>query len=128
MAVPSRAVDVLVAGAGPVGLTMAAELARHGLSCRIVDKSAAPTDKSKALVLWSRSLEMLENMGSVQPFLEAGHPAHGASVYAGRTRLVHVTFEIESPYPYGLMIPQNETERLLTEQVRARGLPVEREW
>jgi len=48
------AVDVLVAGAGPVGLTMAAELARHGLRCRVIDKSAARTDKSKALVLWPR--------------------------------------------------------------------------
>jgi 2-polyprenyl-6-methoxyphenol hydroxylase-like FAD-dependent oxidoreductase len=49
-------VDVLIAGAGPVGLAMAVELARFGLSVRIVDKAAQPTDKSKALVLWSRTL------------------------------------------------------------------------
>ncbi|TAM03622.1 MAG: FAD-binding protein, partial [Pusillimonas sp.] len=51
---------VLVVGAGPVGLTMAAELARYGVSVRIVDKAATRTDKSKALVLWSRTLELLE--------------------------------------------------------------------
>ncbi|OYY81150.1 MAG: hypothetical protein B7Y61_14340, partial [Rhizobiales bacterium 35-66-30] len=47
---------VLIAGAGPVGLTLAGELARYGVGVRIVDTSAARTDKSKALVLWSRSL------------------------------------------------------------------------
>jgi 2-polyprenyl-6-methoxyphenol hydroxylase-like FAD-dependent oxidoreductase len=42
---------VLVAGAGPVGLTMACELARYGVAVRIIDKAAQRTDKSKALVL-----------------------------------------------------------------------------
>jgi 2-polyprenyl-6-methoxyphenol hydroxylase-like FAD-dependent oxidoreductase len=55
--------NVLVVGAGPVGLTMAAELARYGVSERIVEKSAQRTDKSKAIVMWSRSLEMLDRMG-----------------------------------------------------------------
>jgi 2-polyprenyl-6-methoxyphenol hydroxylase-like FAD-dependent oxidoreductase len=55
--------EVLVVGAGPVGLTMAAELARYGVSVRIVDKAAGRTDKSKALVLWSRTLELLDRMG-----------------------------------------------------------------
>ena len=44
--------SVLISGAGPIGLTMANELARYGVSVRIVDKAAARTDKSKALVLW----------------------------------------------------------------------------
>jgi 2-polyprenyl-6-methoxyphenol hydroxylase-like FAD-dependent oxidoreductase len=48
--------QVLIVGAGPVGLTMAAELARYGVSVRIVDKSTQRTDKSKAVVLWSRTL------------------------------------------------------------------------
>ncbi|MDB5671479.1 MAG: pcpB, partial [Alphaproteobacteria bacterium] len=52
--------QVLIVGAGPVGLTMAAELARYGVSVRIVDKAPQRTDKSKALVLWSRTLELLE--------------------------------------------------------------------
>jgi len=61
--------DVLIAGAGPVGLTMASELARFGIRLRIVDKAAHRTDKSKALVLWSRTLELLDRgpKGSV-PF------------------------------------------------------------
>ena len=69
---------VLIVGAGPVGLTAALELARHGVAVRIVDKAPARTDKSKALVLWSRSLELFDDAGYVEPFLPAGMPAHGA--------------------------------------------------
>src|SRR5271154_6443139 len=55
--------DVLIAGAGPVGLTTAIELARFGVPVRIIDKSPERTDKSKALVVWSRTLELLERAG-----------------------------------------------------------------
>jgi 2-polyprenyl-6-methoxyphenol hydroxylase-like FAD-dependent oxidoreductase len=57
------ALKALVVGAGPVGLTMAAELARYGVHVRIVEKAAQRTDKSKALVLWSRTLELLDRAG-----------------------------------------------------------------
>ena len=52
---------VLIAGAGPVGLTLANELVRQGISVRIVDKNVERTDKSKALVLWSRTLELFDD-------------------------------------------------------------------
>jgi threonine dehydrogenase-like Zn-dependent dehydrogenase len=64
--------QVLVVGAGPVGLTMAAELARYGIAVRIVDKAAERTDKSKALVLWSRTLELLDRAGASGAFVAAG--------------------------------------------------------
>ena len=54
---------VLIVGAGPVGLTLATELARYGVSVRIVDRAPHRTDKSKALVLWSRTLELLDRGG-----------------------------------------------------------------
>ncbi len=57
---------VLISGAGPVGLTLANELVRHGIPVRIVDKAAQRTDKSKALVLWSRTLELFDAAGYVQ--------------------------------------------------------------
>ncbi len=64
--------DVLVIGAGPVGLTMAAELTRYGVAVRIIDKSAARTDKSKALVVWSRTLELLDRAACGTSFVAAG--------------------------------------------------------
>ncbi|HEV7735549.1 MAG TPA: FAD-dependent monooxygenase [Candidatus Binatia bacterium] len=122
----STSPDVLVVGAGPVGLTATADLLRHGVSCRLIDVAPAATDKSKALVLWSRSLELLDDMGIVAPFLAAGQPAHGISMYADAEPLLHMPLTIDSAYGYALMIPQCDTERLLTEHLTEIGTSIER--
>ena len=120
--------DVLVVGAGPVGLTMAAELARYGLSVRIIEKAAARTDKSKALVLWSRTLEMLDRSGAGPRFVDAGTQVTAANIVAGDKTLARVTLDkVESPHPYALMLPQSETERLLEEHLNGFGVRVERQ-
>jgi len=119
--------DVLISGGGPVGLTMANELARYGVSVRIVDKAAARTDKSKALVLWPRTLELLRHGGYVEPFLKAGTAAHGAQLSDGKNVVARVRMDgIDTVYPYALMIAQSETERVLEEQLASRGVKVER--
>src|SRR5579872_2612738 len=124
---PERTVDVLVVGAGPVGLTMAAALHHYGLTCRIVDKAPVASDKSKALVVWSRTLELLDNLKLADTFVKAGLKATGASVYSGGKRIAHVTIAgVESPFGYPLMIPQNETERLLAEHLTQQGIRIER--
>jgi 2-polyprenyl-6-methoxyphenol hydroxylase-like FAD-dependent oxidoreductase len=120
--------QVLVIGAGPVGLTMAAELARYGVSVRIVDKAAQRTDKSKALVLWSRTLELLDRTGSSGAFVAVGHKVNAANIIAGRKVIGHLSIStVESPYPYALMLPQSETERLLEEYLNGQGVRVERQ-
>jgi 2-polyprenyl-6-methoxyphenol hydroxylase-like FAD-dependent oxidoreductase len=120
---------VLIVGAGPVGLTMASELARYGIPVRIVDKAVHRTDKSKALVLWSRTLELLDSGGGSAPFVDAGFKALAVNFLAADGKLMgHVTMEgVQSPYPYGLMLPQCDTERLLEERLRGLGVLVERE-
>jgi 2-polyprenyl-6-methoxyphenol hydroxylase-like FAD-dependent oxidoreductase len=119
--------SVLISGAGPIGLTMANELARYGIAVRIVDKAAARTDKSKALVLWPRTLELLDHGGYVAPFLEAGNPAHGAQLSNGKKIVASISLDgIDTPYPYALMIAQSDTERVLEEQLAKRGVKVER--
>ena len=123
---------VLVIGAGPVGLTMATELARFGVSARVVDKAAARTDKSKAVVVWSRTLELLDRGGAPggsgsAPFVDAGFKVAAVNFIAGDHAVGRVDMEaVESPYPYALMLPQSETERLLDERLNALGLAVER--
>src|ERR1700742_2010685 len=108
--------QVLVVGAGPVGLTMAAELARYGVAVRIVDKAAQRTDKSKALVLWSRTLELLERAGCAASLVAAGRKVTAANIIAGRSMVGHIDMSgVKSPYPYALRLPQSETERLLEE-------------
>src|ERR1044071_9862573 len=110
--------DVLVVGAGPVGLTMAAALTRQGLACRIVDKAPAPSDKSKALAVWCRSLELLDGLGLAETVVQTGLKLGGASMYANGDRVVHLGLPSEdSPYAYRLMIPRSETERLLAEHL-----------
>ncbi|ARP80206.1 hypothetical protein CAL12_04735 [Bordetella genomosp. 8] len=118
---------VLVVGAGPVGLTLAMALKRRGVDVRIIDKAIARSDKSKALVIWSRTLELLEVQGCAHAFIAAGMRARGARIFAQDTMLAHVRFDIaRSAYNYALMIPQSETERLLEEQLEDLGTRVER--
>jgi 2-polyprenyl-6-methoxyphenol hydroxylase-like FAD-dependent oxidoreductase len=119
--------DVLVLGAGPVGLAMAAELARYGLTVRIIDKNAVRTDKSKALVVWSRTLELLDRTSIGAELLAAGRICKAANLMSGPTALAHITFEdVDSTHPYALMIPQSETERVLEDHLRTLGVAVER--
>ena len=119
---------VLVVGAGPVGLTMAAELARYGVPTRIIEKSPQRTDKSKALVLWSRTLELLDRAGCGQAFVDAGFKVTGANIYANGRQIAHVLLdEVQTPHPYALMLPQSETERLLDEHLNACGVKVQRQ-
>lgn len=119
---------VFIAGAGPVGLTLANELSRHGVPIRIVDKAPHRTDKSKALVLWSRTLELFDDAGYVGPFLAAGMRGSGAQISTGKEIVARVSLDsIDSRYPFALMIPQSETERVLEEQLAARGVTVDRE-
>jgi 2-polyprenyl-6-methoxyphenol hydroxylase-like FAD-dependent oxidoreductase len=119
---------VLVVGAGPVGMTMASELARYGVPVRIVDKAAHRTDKSKALVVWSRTLELLDRGGGSGPFVNAGFKTGAVNFIAGEKVIGRVSMEgVQSPYPYGLMLPQSETERLLEERLGGVGVTVERQ-
>src|SRR5215218_639235 len=82
--------DALVVGAGPVGLMLAAEVRRHGASCRIVDRAPAPTDKSKAVVLHARTLEHLDQLALEQEFIDRGAVVHGVSFFQGGRRLAQL--------------------------------------
>ncbi len=121
---------VLIIGAGPVGLTLASELARYGVPLRVVDLASARTDKSKALVLWSRTLELLDRGGvdGSAPFVAAGMRALAVNFVAGDKAVGRVGMaDVRSPYPFGLMLPQSDTERLLEERLTAQGVAVERQ-
>jgi len=120
-------VPALIVGAGPVGMTMAAALVRHGIGVRIIDKSPTPTDKSKALVVWARTLELLDPVASAQPFLRAGRFVKAANINGSGKRVAHIPFAAPgTPYPQPLMLAQSETERLLTEHLRSVGVNIER--
>jgi 2-polyprenyl-6-methoxyphenol hydroxylase-like FAD-dependent oxidoreductase len=99
--------DVLIAGAGPVGLTMASELARYGLSVRLVDKNTQRTDKSKALVLWARTLELIDRMSpdGADRFIQAGLKTESVKILSGDETIAHADMkEVDSKYKFVLLI------------------------
>ncbi|MBI0539433.1 FAD-binding monooxygenase [Roseomonas sp. KE2513] len=119
---------ILIVGAGPVGLTMASELARYGLSVRLIDRSPHPAETSRALVIWSRTLELMDRMGCADAFLEIGHRVHAASIRSGDAVLGRTEFsDVASSYNFALTIPQSDTERLLAAHLRSFRVAVERQ-
>jgi len=119
--------QVIVVGAGPVGLFMAASLARLGVTVRIIDKAAAPSDKSKALVIWPRTLEQFDIHGAVEPFLVEGLKITDVHLMAQRKSLARASLKnLPGAYPFALFIPQSDTERLLTAELLRLGVTVER--
>ncbi len=118
---------VLIAGAGPVGLVMAADLARYGVSVRLVEKAPEPTDKSKAVVLWSRTMELMDRMDCTTPFLTTGRKATVVNITAGKQPIGTIMVDgVTTPHPYAVMIPQSDTERLMGDFVTSLGVNIER--
>src|SRR5262245_53599174 len=95
--------QVLVVGAGPVGLFMAAELNRYGVSCRIVDKNYGPTHDTRAATIQARTLEMLESVAADE-FLQVGNICHAVATYTSEHQLIkYLTFdELDSTFPFAL--------------------------
>jgi 2-polyprenyl-6-methoxyphenol hydroxylase-like FAD-dependent oxidoreductase len=118
--------DVLVVGAGPVGLMMAAELRRHGVRCRIIDKLTEPAPYCKAIGVQPRTLEIWEQLGIVTEMINAGIWLLGMRAFVNG----HETQRLEmnlSDLPYGFLdLPQYGTERMLTEHLATFGTSVER--
>jgi 2-polyprenyl-6-methoxyphenol hydroxylase-like FAD-dependent oxidoreductase len=121
-------IQALISGAGPVGLTMALELARFGIPVRIIDKAATRTDKSKAIVIWSRTLELFDRAGLADTLIAAGQKVDAANFIAGDKLIGRVTFDsVHSEYRFALMLPQSDTERLLEEKLLKLGVTIERD-
>jgi len=118
---------VLIIGAGPTGLTMACELARRGIACRIIDQRVEPIKTSNALAVHARTLEVWQDMGLIEEALSEGHILHGFNIYANGKRIVRIRLNhIDSPYPFVLSLPQAKTEELLTHYLQRYDVAVER--
>ncbi len=119
--------EVLIAGAGPVGLTAAIELARRGIACRIVDPLLVAPRYAKAVGLQPRTLEIFEGMGMLRQILDASVPLRGQLVCVNGKMAAQLTQPLPADVPFGFVaIPQYETERVLGEELAMRGVRVER--
>ena len=123
---PART-EVLVVGAGPVGLAVAASLAGHGHDVAVVDRQATGANTSRAAVVHARTLEMLERIGVSERLAGLGIHARQFSIRDGDRELVPVRFdELPTEYPYTLMVPQNVTEQVLLDRLEELGGGVQR--
>lgn len=121
LSLPSEA-DVLIIGAGPVGLALAAELRRRGVEALIVDRLEANPATSRAAVVHARTLEVLENLSVTERLIEQGVQVPTFRVRDRDQVLLTVDFtHIPSRYAFTLMCPQERTERLLLERLEQLG-------
>jgi 2-polyprenyl-6-methoxyphenol hydroxylase-like FAD-dependent oxidoreductase len=126
-----RDTDVLIVGAGPTGLVLALWLARVGVRFRIVDKTAEAGTTSRALAVQARTLEFYTQLGIADAVVAAGRKMLAANMWVRGRKAAHAVFgEMGvgiSPFPYALIYPQDEHERLLIERLGAAGVKVERQ-
>ncbi len=114
--------DVVVVGAGPVGLAVAAGLRLHGHSVAVVDRQAAGANTSRACVIHPRTLEMLDQIGATKRLVDEGLELEEFAVRDADRRLIPVGFaELPTKYPFIVMIPQSDTERILLERLEELG-------
>ncbi|WP_244522601.1 FAD-dependent monooxygenase [Geodermatophilus africanus] len=125
---PGRAVEVLVVGAGPAGLTHAIELARRGIAVRVVDKRPqASTQADKAIGIHCRTMEIWEDQGIVTEAMDAGIWLYGQTVFVNGVQTHQVDWAGLDELPYAhLGLPQYDTERILGAKLASLGVVVER--
>jgi 2-polyprenyl-6-methoxyphenol hydroxylase-like FAD-dependent oxidoreductase len=122
MTTSSRDCQVLVVGAGPTGLVLAAQLLARRIDTRIVDKGDGPAMESRAVSVHARTLELLNTMGLAEAFIEHGHRGRRYRMYVGNRSLFNLDMTRNgSRYGFILNLAQSQTERLLRTRVHELG-------
>ncbi|MFP4152204.1 MAG: FAD-dependent monooxygenase [Alkalispirochaeta sp.] len=117
--------DVVVVGAGPVGMTVAALCATDGLDTVVVERRRGGRDGSRAIGVMPASLEILDRIGVADAMVERGVTVMRAFVHGRRRLLGQLEFSgISGRHPYVLVVPQVETEAILRERLNTLGVPV----
>ena len=128
---PSPVSDVLIVGAGPTGLVLALWLTRLGVRVRIIDKTSEPGTTSRALAVQARTLEFYQQIGLADAVVERGRKVIAANLWVRGKKSARAVFgklgEGVSPFPYALVFPQDEHEKLLIEHLAQLGVTVERQ-
>jgi len=119
---------VLVAGAGATGLTMACELARHGVAVRIVDRLPGIVRLARATGVHSRTLEVFQDFGIADEIVAKAALIRGARQFAGGELMLHLRSEdLDSPFPFSASLEQWKVEEALEALLGRLGVSVERE-
>jgi 2-polyprenyl-6-methoxyphenol hydroxylase-like FAD-dependent oxidoreductase len=129
--VTGKETEVLIVGAGPTGLVLALWLTRMGICVRIIDKTSEPGTTSRALAVQARTLELYRQIGLADAVVSRGRKMTTINLWKMGRQAAHVVFgemgEDLSPFPYALIYPQDEHERLLIDRLADAGVTVERQ-
>ena len=121
--------DVLVVGAGPTGLMLANQLARRGVRVLIIDRHAGPARETRALGVQARTLEIYAALGIIDKALQLGTPGNGAWLWANGRKMARVPLgdagKHVTPYPYILVLGQDDNERIMGERLTSLGVSVQ---
>lgn len=121
--------DILIVGAGPTGLMLANQLGRRGIRALIVDRHSGPAQQTRAMAVQARTLEIYSRLGIIDQALALGFQAGGANIWANgrwtaRIPLGDIGKDL-SPYPFVLMLGQDDNERILGAKLRDWGVAVQ---
>jgi 2-polyprenyl-6-methoxyphenol hydroxylase-like FAD-dependent oxidoreductase len=117
--------EVLVVGAGPVGLVAALFLQQHGVRVEIVDTHQRTTQHSYALAIHPRTLRILDEAGLSERLIAAGRKLTKVAYYEGAQRRAEIDYSaLSSTHPYLLVIRQSLLERAVEEALRQKDLKV----
>ncbi|VTP63554.1 Pentachlorophenol 4-monooxygenase [Serratia rubidaea] len=118
--------QVLIVGAGPVGLTLAILLKQYGVPLRIIEKNAGPSTSTKAMAIHSRTLEVFRELGIADRAVAQGFAIKAFSIQANQRRIINYNFSLlEAAWPMLLSLPQPDAEKLMLQRLEALGVNVE---
>jgi 2-polyprenyl-6-methoxyphenol hydroxylase-like FAD-dependent oxidoreductase len=121
--------DILVVGAGPTGLMLANQLARRGVRASIIDHHSGPARQTRAMGVHARTLEIYSSLGIAGRALELGRRGEGANMWANGRRMARIPVgdigRSLSPFPFILMLGQDDNERILGDRLRDLGMDVQ---
>ena len=113
--------DVLIVGAGPTGLMLANQLARRGIRFEIIDRHSGPAQQTRAMAVHARTLEIYAKLGIADEAVARGAIGTGASIWAGGKWRAQIPVgdigQGLSPYPFVLMLGQDENERIMGDKL-----------
>ena len=119
---------VLIVGGGPTGMTLALQLQRFGIGFRLIEKRDQQASGSKALSINPASLNLLNDLGIAETLVSLGHKTEVINLVYDNQPLMRARFaRLPSKFPYFLMLPQPETERVLEQQLNRLGHHLERQ-
>lgn len=121
--------DILIVGAGPTGLMLANQLGRRGIRAMIIDRHSGPAQQTRAMGVQARTLEIYAHLGIAQQAIELGANTGGVNIWAEARHKARLPVSAAgsglSPFPFVLMLGQDDNERILGDKLRDWGVAVQ---